>query len=161
MSLAEPHGNGDPAADKPERDTQAQAISDGIVVPDVDGLTLDEAALAYAACGWYLLPTDPADIKSPGSVVNGRWHDKSSRDPEQIREWWTDYPDYGIALHCGRSGLIVLTSTAPGPITLRAMAGRNSRGTAERRRNTPDPSERRPRALPVPDARTTGRQAVW
>ena len=77
-----------------------------VVVPDVAGLPLHKAALAYAACGMYLLPTDPADIKNPGSVVHGKWHEQSSCDPEQIREWWADNPSYGIALHCGRSGLI-------------------------------------------------------
>ena len=76
------------------------------MVPDVTGLPLPQAALAYATCGWYLLPTDPADIKNPGSVVHGKWHEQSSCEPEQIRRWWTDNPNYGIALHCGRSGLI-------------------------------------------------------
>ncbi|WP_157932445.1 bifunctional DNA primase/polymerase [Mycobacteroides abscessus] len=72
------------------------------------GLSLSDAALAYAEAGWYVLPTDPAvDIKSPGSVVRGRWHEQSSRDAEQIRRWWTSNPDYGIALHCGRSGAVV------------------------------------------------------
>ncbi len=73
-------------------------------LPDVSGLDLAEAALEYARAGWYLLPTDPADIKNPGSVVRGKWHEKSSREPEQIRRWWAENPDYGIALHCGRSG---------------------------------------------------------
>jgi hypothetical protein len=70
----------------------------------VGGLPLLKAALTYAEAGWYVLPTDPADIKNPGSVVKGKWHEKSSRDPEQVRRWWTANPNYGIALHCGRSG---------------------------------------------------------
>ena len=62
-----------------------------------------EAALAYARAGWYVLPVKPGS-KNPGSVVGANWHEKSSRDPEQIRAWWSDNPNYGIAVHCGRSG---------------------------------------------------------
>ncbi|MFZ1178675.1 MAG: bifunctional DNA primase/polymerase, partial [Mycobacterium sp.] len=75
-------------------------------VPDVVGLSPVEAALAYAGAGWYVLPTDPADIKNPGSVVHGHWQDKSSRDPGQIRAWWRENPGNGIALHIGRSGAV-------------------------------------------------------
>jgi hypothetical protein len=61
--------------------------------------------LAYAEAGWYVLPTDPAvDIKSPGGVVGTKWHEKSSRDPDQIREWFSPNANYGIAIHVGRSG---------------------------------------------------------
>lgn len=76
-------------------------------VPDLVGHSLCDAALAYAEAGLYLLPTDPADIKNPGSVVGGKWQRRSSRDPDQIRAWWAQNPSYGIALHCGRSGAIV------------------------------------------------------
>ena len=75
-------------------------------VPDVAHLSPVEAALAYAEAGWYVLPTDPADIKNPGSVVHGHWQDKSSRDPGQIRAWWRENPGNGIALHVGKSGAV-------------------------------------------------------
>ncbi|PJE24242.1 MAG: hypothetical protein CK431_07055 [Mycobacterium sp.] len=78
-----------------------------LTVPDVACLSLEEAALAYADAGWYVLPTDSADIKNPGSIVGGRWQELSSRDPEQIRRWWSANPNCGIALHCGRSGAVV------------------------------------------------------
>lgn len=78
-----------------------------LYVPDVSGLSLEEAALAYAEAGWYVLPTDPSDIKNPGSIAGGHWQRRSSRDPDQIRRWWTANPNYGIALHCGRSGAVV------------------------------------------------------
>ncbi len=79
----------------------------GLTVPDVAGLSLQEAAWAYAEAGWYVLPTDPADIKNPGSVVGGKWQEKSSRDPDQIRQWWSGNANRGVALHCGRSGAVV------------------------------------------------------
>ena len=74
-------------------------------IPDLSACSTQlQAALAWAQAGWYVLPTDPSDIKNPGSVVKGKWHEKSSRDPEQIGKWWTQNPNYGIALHVGRSG---------------------------------------------------------
>ena len=85
-----------------------------LTVPDVAGLSLEEAALAYADAGWYVLPTDSADIKNPGSVVGGRWQELSSRDPEQIHLWWSVNPNCGIALHCGRSGAVVFDLDADG-----------------------------------------------
>jgi hypothetical protein len=73
----------------------------------MSGMTPLDAALAYATAGWYVLPTDPGDIKNPGSIVQGRWQDKSNRETAQIRRWWTEQPDAGIALHVGRSGAVV------------------------------------------------------
>ena len=70
------------------------------------GRSLVDAALAYAQAGWYVLPTAPADAKNPGRVVHGRWQDKSTRDPEQIRAWWRENLGYGIALHVGKSGAV-------------------------------------------------------
>ncbi|GFG73588.1 hypothetical protein [Mycobacterium botniense] len=43
----------------------------GLRLPDVTDMSLLNAALAYAEAGWYVLPTDPDDIKNPGSVVSG------------------------------------------------------------------------------------------
>lgn len=74
--------------------------------PDADVLT---AALAYAEAGWYVVPTSPRDPKNPGSVVRGGWHTQSSRDPEQIAAWFAGCESgTGIALHCGRSGAVVV-----------------------------------------------------
>ncbi|WP_278313739.1 bifunctional DNA primase/polymerase [Lolliginicoccus levis] len=76
-------------------------------VPEgINELPLPQAALQYALAGWWVLPTAPQHIKNPGSVVGGRWQDKSTRDLQQIREWWEENPHYGIALHVGRSGAV-------------------------------------------------------
>jgi len=78
------------------------------LAPDADMLT---AALAYADAGWYLLPVQRG-TKHPGSVVGDRWQHQSSRDPEQIVAWFAG-TDYGIALHCGRSGAVVFDVDDP------------------------------------------------
>lgn len=103
----------------------ASSATTGLHLPDVTGRSLLDAALTYAEAGWYVLPTDPAkDIKSPGSVVGGKWHEKSSRDHDQIREWFEPNPHYGIALHCGRSGAGVFDFDMSNLDALRVM-GRN------------------------------------
>lgn len=77
-------------------------------IGDSDNLT---AALAYAKSGWYVLPVR-VDTKHPGSVVGNRWPALSSRDPKIIGAWFAG-TDHGIALHCGRSGAVVLDVDNP------------------------------------------------
>lgn len=69
------------------------------------------AACAYAAAGWYVLPVRKG-TKRPGSVVGDGWQRQSSRDPEQIVDWFAG-TSHGIALHCGRSGALVLDVDHP------------------------------------------------
>lgn len=86
------------------------ALTIPVITDEMDNLT---AALEYVKAGWYVLPTDPRkDGKDPGSVVGGRWPAKSSRDPKQITAWFAG-TDYGVALHCGRSGAVVLDVDDP------------------------------------------------
>ena len=81
----------------------AQLRQDRFRVPDIAGLSVKEAALAYAQAGIYVLPV--AVGKHPGSIVGKGWPQKSSTDAEQIRRWWDQYPNAGIAIHTGPSGL--------------------------------------------------------
>jgi hypothetical protein len=37
-----------------------------------------------------------------------KWATQSSRDPEIVRQWWTDWPCATICLNCGLSGLAVI-----------------------------------------------------
>ncbi|MFV1504009.1 bifunctional DNA primase/polymerase [Mycobacterium kansasii] len=81
-------------------------------IPELpDGVSALGAALAYAAAGWYVLPVKRG-TKHPGSRVKERWQEKSSREPEQIVAWFAGTDD-GIALHCGRSGAVVLDVDKP------------------------------------------------
>lgn len=70
-----------------------------------------DAALAYAEAGWYVLPVKQG-TKHPGSVVGDGWPSMSSKDPKQLAAWFIA-TDYGIALHCGRSGAVVLDVDEP------------------------------------------------
>ena len=84
----------------------------GLTIPDlpddVDTLT---AALAYANCGWYILPVKRG-TKHPGSVVGDGWQHQSSRDPHVTTAWFAG-TNYGTALHCGRSGAVVFDVDTP------------------------------------------------
>lgn len=79
---------------------------------DVDNLT---AALAYAKAGWYLgtlKRIEGKDGKNPGRILGKGWQRKTSRDPEQIVAWFAG-TDYGIFLHCGRSGATIADVDQP------------------------------------------------
>lgn len=70
-----------------------------------------DAALAYAAAGWYVLPVRP-ESKHAGSVLGKGWQDKSSRDSQTIAAWFAG-TSYGLALHVGRSGAVVFDVDDP------------------------------------------------
>lgn len=68
-----------------------------------------EAALAYAEAGWYVIPVDREfeTGKNPGSILGKDWPTQSSRDPEQIKDWFSGaWRERNIALHVGRSGAV-------------------------------------------------------
>jgi P4 family phage/plasmid primase-like protien len=78
------------------------------ITEDMDNLA---AALAYAEAGWFVLPVK-AGTKHPGSIVGDKWPSLSSRDPKTIAAQFAG-TDHGIALHCGRSGALVLDVDNP------------------------------------------------
>src|SRR5690348_155789 len=88
--------SGPPGADGPGLDELS-------VPENVAVLSLGDAALAYAEHGWFVFPVRP---RSKVPAIDN-WDENSTRDPEQIRRWWTANPDYNIALHAGRSGTII------------------------------------------------------
>lgn len=111
---------GQPAAGQRDENNPPPRV--GLALPEVSGMTLLDAALAYAGAGWFVLPVRPG-TKNPGSVVGDRWPEQSSRDPDRIRRWWTENPDRGIALHVGRSGAVAFDLDAS-TLDVLAEAGR-------------------------------------
>lgn len=83
--------------------------------PKVPNLSHDldtcAAALAYAQGQLYVLPIK-SGTKDPGSRVGQRWQTKSTRDPQTIVGYWAGTND-GIALHAGRSGLVIFDIDHP------------------------------------------------
>lgn len=75
-----------------------------LVVPDVSGMDVMSAALAYAKAGWYV---GPCRGKHPGSVLGKGWQTKTTRDPRTIIAWFAGAPEgLGVFLHVGRSGAV-------------------------------------------------------
>ena len=106
--MSPPDGRGRPSVttETAQQPASRATASVPLTVPVIDaGADVLTAALAYAAAGIYVLPVARGS-KNPGSVVGKNWHTKSSRDPQQIAAWFAG-ADHGIALHCGRSGLVV------------------------------------------------------
>src|SRR4051812_24501191 len=78
-----------------------------LTVPEIDPeWDVLRAAIAYAACGWYVLPVDP-HTKRPAKFLRKRWQEQTSRDSDEIAAWFAG-TDYLLGLHVGRSGAVVI-----------------------------------------------------
>ena len=74
-----------------------------------------EIALYLALLGFYVFPVCSRTHLSLGNLVRAKhpfygfkWKERSSNDPDKIREMWREYPDGVVAIHCGKSGLLVI-----------------------------------------------------
>lgn len=61
-------------------------------------------ALNYARRGWYVFPCKAGD-KTPQI---SEWQVKASNDLKQVKAWWTKWPNANIAIHTGKSSLVIL-----------------------------------------------------
>lgn len=63
-----------------------------------------EDALAYASIGWHVFPC-VTETKAP--KVSGGFH-AATREGDQIRQWWAEWPTASIGVACKASGLFVI-----------------------------------------------------
>jgi hypothetical protein len=75
-----------------------------------------DVALSYAAKGYLVFPCKPQSKKP--ATPNG--FKDATTDPQTIRRWWSDNPDYNVAIRTGKeSNLIVLDVDEGGEQTLK------------------------------------------
>jgi hypothetical protein len=91
-------------------------VPDQIIIPDVTGKTALEAAFAYGAAGLYLVPVRPR-TKHPGGYLGTSWPSRSVRTGPDVHDYWGErWPQAGIGIHTGRSGLTVIDVDKPGSL---------------------------------------------
>ncbi len=91
-------------------------VSQVSIPEEINELSMLEAALAYSANGFYVIPVK-AGTKNPGSYLGGAWNEKSSRDSEVITRWFSR-GDLGIALHMGKSNVLAVDVDSPSQVPL-------------------------------------------
>jgi hypothetical protein len=70
-------------------------------------MNMDEtvtAALSYAARGWSVFPCKPG-TKAPLTEHGVK---DATTDPEQIRDWWSRWPDANVALACSHETVVAV-----------------------------------------------------
>jgi hypothetical protein len=100
-----------------------------------------EAALRYAALGWFIFPLHSIrfdkkcgcgkpECTSPGKHPRIKWKEGATRDPVEVEKLWRKWPNAGIGLATGPSGLIVFDLDGPkGVEAFRTLL--NPRGVGE------------------------------
>lgn len=63
-----------------------------------------DLALLYASFGWHVFPITPERKEPP--LVN--FSTQASKDQAQIFDWWAEWSDANIGLHCGLSDITVV-----------------------------------------------------
>lgn len=98
-----------------QQGTQDTAVSTLVIPRSITPQTSTlSAALAYAKAGWYVMPIEPGD-KRPARILGNHWQHATSRDPEVIVDWFAG-TSYGVGLHAGRSGALVIDLDHPDKI---------------------------------------------
>lgn len=90
-----------------------------------------QAALKYAAIGWYVFPLTPhGKRKAPHPMLGPKGgHHLATTDPKQIEAWWTEDPNAGIGVNMRRSGVLAVDSDPRdgGDKTLAALQAEHGR----------------------------------
>ena len=83
-----------------------------------------EWALKYAEKGWHIFP-----CKTDKTPLTENGFKGATKDPEQIKRWWTEHPDASIGLPCGPvNGVWVLDIDMPdGPRVLQSLQEKHGR----------------------------------
>ncbi|GAA3757661.1 integrase [Spinactinospora alkalitolerans] len=69
-------------------------------------------ALAALRRGWSVFPITPG-AKQPPLVRD--WNNAATREPEQVRAWWEQWPEANYGIATGPSGLVVIDLDTPKP----------------------------------------------
>jgi hypothetical protein len=74
-------------------------------------------ALELVSAGYFVAPVvirrDPRTGKKVGDYLRIRWHDQSTLEPAQVRDWWAQY-QCSYLIDTGRSGVFAVASTSGG-----------------------------------------------
>ena len=100
-------------------------------------MTMIELALSLQSQGFTILPVNP----STKAAFTQNWTNKadkgepgSSKDPDQLRAWWEQWPQACVGLRCGKiNGFVVVDVDKHGVRTGSRRSG-HSRTSTQRRR---------------------------